>query len=296
MKSNKKNLQKNKKMDIKKIIECIDTWLENNHQEYMSAPEANVLLEQEGLLRDRTQRPGKPLRNLLRDGKIPHAYKDGSNWRIPKSDNKNVAKSYEKTRLDSILESSSLNTKTNEPKCVNVDDDWMKEDKFRRVCDLKEYDFPLTTGMYAIMVDNENSLPKDFADELKRRNHRLLYIGITNDTLKERLWSQELHAKRPATFFRSIGALLGFEPPRGSMSENTRNYKFSAADNQKIVDWMSKHLLVSFISVSGDIKNDETRLINEYKPIINIDKNPYKMNKLERLREKCREIAWGKTI
>lgn len=177
---------------------------------------------------------------------------------------------------------------------VEPKDDWMKEENFIRVCDLREYDIPMASGMYAIMVDNVNALPNTFADELRKRNHRLLYIGITNSTLRERLWSQELHAKRPATFFRSIGALLGFEPRRGSMKDNTRNYKFTAEDNQKIVNWMSRHLMVSFVTESEDIENKESRMIAAYKPIINISKNPYKMTELEMLRKKCQNIAWGK--
>ncbi len=49
----------------------------------MGAPEANKILEQAGLLPDDKNRPGKPLRELLRDGKFPYAYKVGVNWVIP---------------------------------------------------------------------------------------------------------------------------------------------------------------------------------------------------------------------
>lgn len=382
--------------DIKKIIECIDTYLERNHQEYMLAPEANELLEENGLLGNSSQQPGKPLRDLLRANKIPHAYQFGTQWRIPHSGNKKATKAEPttKSKIDTILGSLNLSNKSNETKNVSIDnmtteqlfknviaelnsrhlksnvrfnalgrikefvrkkydyeiscfqqdkqsfkqeykdykdselsgaessainelynqfreptigfneicmpqatdknDDLMDINKFRRVCDMKESDFPLTRGMYAIMVDDEDSLPKEFADELKKRNHKLLYIGITTATLRSRLWSQELHAERPATFFRSMGAILGFLPRFGSMSESTRNYKFSSEDNQKIIDWFSNHLLINFITMSENIKEEETRLISEYKPIINIAKNPYKMKELESLRKKCQDIAWGK--
>jgi len=50
--------------------------------------EANAVLEQAGILDDRAPRPGRPLRVLLREGHIPHAYQVGGKntvWIIPHS-------------------------------------------------------------------------------------------------------------------------------------------------------------------------------------------------------------------
>ena len=73
--------------DVKKIIEFIDNYLETHQKEYITPPDANGLLAEAGLLDDSESRPGKPLRDLLRDNKFPHAYQERRLWRIPKSNN-----------------------------------------------------------------------------------------------------------------------------------------------------------------------------------------------------------------
>ena len=73
--------------DVKKITIFIDNYLETHQKEYITPPEANELLAKAGLLRDNKERSGKPLRELLRDNKFPHAYQEGRLWRIPKSNN-----------------------------------------------------------------------------------------------------------------------------------------------------------------------------------------------------------------
>ena len=73
--------------DVKKITEFIDNYLETHQMEYITPPEANELLAEAGLLDDSESRPGKPLRDLLRDNKFPHAYQEGRRWCIPKSKN-----------------------------------------------------------------------------------------------------------------------------------------------------------------------------------------------------------------
>lgn len=73
---------------IKEIIDCLDSFLAGTGRQSIAPPEANALLEKKGLLRDSDQRQGKPLRRLLREGRLPHAFQSGgkgSNWIIPHS-------------------------------------------------------------------------------------------------------------------------------------------------------------------------------------------------------------------
>lgn len=72
--------------NIPLIIDTIDRYLETHHKNICDPVEANEYLEREGVLRDSNSRKGKPLRDILRDGLIPHAYQ-GSNgrWSIPHS-------------------------------------------------------------------------------------------------------------------------------------------------------------------------------------------------------------------
>ena len=85
--------------DIRKIIEAMDSEIVATGKEFLTPTEANAMLEQKGLLKDRPQRPGLYLRRLLRKGKIPHAFQvegKGSAWRIPHS----KSNSSEETRED----------------------------------------------------------------------------------------------------------------------------------------------------------------------------------------------------
>lgn len=74
--------------DIEKIISAIDDFLTRKHQKTTTPVEVNPILEGMELLNDSDSRPGKPLREILRKGKIPHAYQIGVNWYIPHSGNK----------------------------------------------------------------------------------------------------------------------------------------------------------------------------------------------------------------
>jgi hypothetical protein len=73
---------------MKQIIEILDRYLEQNGVNAISSVEANAILAREGLLEDSDLHPGFPLRQLLRAGKIPHAYQVNgyrSRWLIPHS-------------------------------------------------------------------------------------------------------------------------------------------------------------------------------------------------------------------
>lgn len=71
--------------DIKKIIKTIDEFLERKNQETTTPVEINPYLETKKLLKDSSSRPGLPIRRLLRDKKIPHAYQVNGKWQIPHS-------------------------------------------------------------------------------------------------------------------------------------------------------------------------------------------------------------------
>ena len=74
-------------MNINAIIQCLDNYMIQNGLTHIGAPDANAVLERNGLLKDSGLRPGKPLRDLLRAGKLPHAYQQGRTWIIPISGN-----------------------------------------------------------------------------------------------------------------------------------------------------------------------------------------------------------------
>lgn len=270
--------------NIKEIIQFIDNWLIKNNIAYITPPEANDLLEKAGLLKDRKERAGSVLRKLLRNGMLPHAYQNGGRWFIPRSN--------DFTQI--VNGKQAYNTDENKlPKLEFDYNSFMNYNKFKRVSMLSIDDIPTSAGLYAITIDDESILPDTFSTELKRRNHKLLYIGISKDNLRTRLWKSELHCHKPATFFRSIGAILGFTPVAGSLQSSSRNFKFSKEDQLLIEQWMADHLLVNFIPYNSNIEDIEKQLIVNYKPIINLRDNPHKIHELEILRNKC--VTIGKT-
>jgi hypothetical protein len=81
-------------MNTSAIIKFLDNYLETNSLTSLNAVESNALLEKANLLPDSKDRPGKPLRDLLRKGLIPHAYQTTSrNWVIPRQSDQKQHKS-----------------------------------------------------------------------------------------------------------------------------------------------------------------------------------------------------------
>ena len=195
-----------------------------------------------------------------------------------------------KTSNTSFYTISILDNKT--ISSAPITEDLMTLKNFKRVKDLSEYMIPKNSGLYAIRIKDVNDFPLPFCNELINRKHDLLYIGIATKSLRERLWKQEFNHVSPATFFRSLGAILGFRPIKGSLyGKKTNNYKFSKEDTENIKSWIKEHILVNFIIASSDLEDIESKLILTYKPLINIDKNPYKIKEISDLRAECLRIA-----
>ena len=117
---------------------------------------------------------------------------------------------------------------------------------------------------------------------------------MASKSLHRRLIRQDLMGKGSSTFFRSVGAIQGHRPERGSLINkvNKRNFKFAGKDIPSIVLWLEKNFLVKWFELrTANIEEIEKHLIREYKPIINIQHNPNKIPELLNLSEECRCIA-----
>ncbi len=75
------------KTNISAIIQTIDEYLEKNHLRSCTPVEITPILEKKGLVPTNSERPGLPLRKILRDKLLPHAYQNGRFWHIPHSEN-----------------------------------------------------------------------------------------------------------------------------------------------------------------------------------------------------------------
>jgi hypothetical protein len=155
---------------------------------------------------------------------------------------------------------------------------------------------PAEPGFYSIFIDGPENLSLPFREILRQRNTRLIYIGVASVSLFKRLVEQDLQHKSPSTFFRGIGAVLGYRPIRGSLigKGNQNNYKFSAVDTAKIDTWNREHLSVRFVQVdTAAHPSAERSAISRNCPILNTTHNSECVRELAELRSLCRLIALG---
>ena len=165
--------------------------------------------------------------------------------------------------------------------------------KFMPVNSVNESSVPDVPGLYCIKLRQGVTLPSKF---VKIREDRIIYIGQASKSLKKRLWQEELNHKRPATFFRSIGTMLGYLPPKGSLyGKSTGNYKFCPEDTEAIKKWMRLSLMINWMPFfSENMDSVEESLIGKYCPLVNIEHNPSACAVLKEARKACVEYAKSK--
>lgn len=268
-------------LKLQLIISTLDKYIEKNGIDALTAVEAAEILDEAEILNDSSSSPGKPLRDILRAGEIEHAYQfSNGKWFIPHS-----GKNYEKKVI------------MNEPIKILAPQisvgQLMDSSRFRSVKQLNALDIPDVPGVYVIRIRDIKKLPHVFSKVLNERKHNILYIGISKDSLKKRLWRNELHVKGHGTFFRSLGAVLGYLPEAGSLKgrPNRYNYKFSEHDSVEIIGWIEDNLEVNCVAHSDNLEEIERSLIAKYLPLLNIKKNPAKFDELDRLRRECVAVA-----
>lgn len=184
-------------------------------------------------------------------------------------------------------------------KKIVLDDNLMmkvliNEKNFKSIADC-EQNIPEAPGLYAVRIKDIKALDTVFLNVLAERNDTLMYIGHASKSLRKRFLEQELRAIGHGTFFRTMGAVLGYVPEKGSLigKSNQNNYKFAPDHEQEIVQWMEEHLIVNWIATDTDLKAVEAKLIKEHMPLLNIAGNPGVINNVRMLRNKCKAIARG---
>ena len=172
-------------------------------------------------------------------------------------------------------------------------DQLLHADRFLPAADVDSL-VPDVPGLYAIRVKDSSSLPAPFSALSSQRGHDLLYVGVASQSLKKRFLGQELRARGHGTFFRSVGAMLGFRPVQGSLigRANTRNYRFSANDELEIIAWLNANTVVSWIEFPAEQQRfAEGILISQQLPLLNLAGNPAASAELSALRAECVRIA-----
>ncbi|MBO3098299.1 GIY-YIG nuclease family protein [Gelidibacter pelagius] len=184
-------------------------------------------------------------------------------------------------------------------KKINLDPKLMmkvliNEKNFKSITEC-EQNVPEGPGLYAVRIKDIKALDIVFLNVLAERNHTIMYIGHASKNLRTQFYEQELRAKGHGTFFRTIGAILGYVPEKGSLigKSNQNNYKFAPEHEQEIIQWIEEHLIFNWIATDTDLQEMEAKLIKEHLPLLNLAGNPGVINNIRMLRNKCKEIARG---
>lgn len=186
-----------------------------------------------------------------------------------------------------------------QPKIENVPGEFKAAEKvliggdFVSANTLDDQNVPDVPGLYCIKLRKGVVLPAKYG---KVREDGIIYIGQASTSLRQRFWRQELNHHGAATFFRGIGAVLGYLPPKGSLyGKSTNNYKFSDEDTEAIRKWIRQSLFVNWIPFGTDnMDTVERELIQKYCPLMNTTHNPTPSPELAAARERCREYARSK--
>ena len=160
----------------------------------------------------------------------------------------------------------------------------------RRRAPTSELRFPPGGGIYAIYLSTPGLLIP-----FPEGQDGLVYIGRS-----ARLADRELkqHFSSGGTGFstlrRSLGALLKNQlnltaVPRGigASEVNLRNYRFAPDGEQRLTEWMLKHLKIGIHSSSNHLRLEEY-MVAELTPLLNLTKwqNPYRAD-IKCLRKEC---------
>jgi len=181
------------------IIKFIDDYLTKSGRTNIDPVEANSLLAKAGVLRDSKDRPGKPLRDLLRKGQLPHAFQvggKGSSWTIPHSSKGNSSVSnYSSMAGQTQKVTTTRMPKTNET-AINILQLKEQLDKAR-----KKYKPEIVK--YLLVAEAPPDSMERFFYYDNVRQHDYLFLGVA-EALYPSLKEQFLLSGRSSEFKNNI--------------------------------------------------------------------------------------------
>lgn len=181
------------------IIKFIDDYLTKSGRVEIDPVEANALLAKAGILKDSKDRPGKPLRELLRKGQLPHAFQaggKGSGWTIPHSSKgKSSVSNYSSAKQKTKKATTVKPTKTTE---TTTDISQLKKQLEKARQKYK----PETLKYLLVAEAPPDSLERFFYYD-NVRQHDYLFLGVA-EALYPKLKEQFLISGRSSEIKRSI--------------------------------------------------------------------------------------------
>ena len=163
-------------------------------------------------------------------------------------------------------------------------------------------EFSDSPGIYAFFFYGNNFPLPGYTP----KNGEIIYIGKTESSQKKRDADTHFTTGKTgsSTVRKSFGSLLREELtltpiPRGEKdieAGRTSTFKFDNDSEEKLTEWMTSNLGLSFYEFAsiGKLDKLETDLIHKVVPVINIDKNPDNpyLSDLKNARKKAAEIAY----
>lgn len=191
-------------MSITAIIKHLDDYLTRSGRQNIDPVEANTILEKAGLLRDSKDRPGKPLRELLRKGHLPHAFQSGgkgTSWTIPHSSKRNAATSNNPTVKLTTKTVAKMQTKQNTETSVDISE-------FKQQLEKARLKYKPDSVKYLLIAEAPpDSLDRFFYYE-NVHQHDYLFLGVA-EALYPELKDRFIASRRDNKIKRSI--LLEFQ-------------------------------------------------------------------------------------
>lgn len=160
---------------------------------------------------------------------------------------------------------------------------------------------PALSGNYIFALRKNSKLP-DIGIPItytKFEDYEVIYVGLASNNLKDRDVKKHFNGNAgSSTLRKSLGCLFGYNLiPRDSHYNSNGKTKFSAADENKLSDWIRTNLLL-FYYPNKDFVNVESDLIQSLNPPLNLDKNDNAINSefrkhLSKLRNKINVLSYG---
>ncbi|MBQ9237598.1 MAG: hypothetical protein IJ183_06810 [Prevotella sp.] len=143
------------------------------------------------------------------------------------------------------------------------------------------------SGNYIFLLRPDVELPNDMIAEqptfttlkYNGKEYRVLYTGITKDSLYKRVYKIHLTGNNAgkSTLRKSLGCLWGYTFVKRDKKPDSTKTKFSETDEVSITEWMSKNLLVLYVA-NKNFGQEEQELIDTFNPPLNLDKNDNVIN------------------
>lgn len=136
-------------------------------------------------------------------------------------------------------------------------------------------EIPDEKGVYLFLLKSGARLPSVdcFYNCQKLNGREIIYVGISNRSLRRRDFKQHFYGNAGASTLRkSIGSLMGLQKIPRSKTRIDGKTKFTIEDELILTEWMISNLDFCYLTTE-DTNAMEALLIKKFNPPLNLSKN-----------------------